>query len=481
MSKKRKQGEGTLRKRADGRWEARVVVGYDDKGLPITKNVTAMEKGKCLEKLEQLKEKCGVQLTGKVKADMEFGDWIDFWYQQYAKQKLRPTSQSGYENYIYKHVIPDIGKIPLNKLTQNDLQQFYTRLKVSGRKIRTELYGNGVSDRVVRGCHAMCRKALEKAVADGLIRTNPAIGCKLPPKKTKEMQVLTKEEMQRFMLQAKADGYFELFILELGTGMRRGELLGLQWDDLNMQTGELHICRQATTVNGNIHICAPKTKSSIRTVILPPNIVKMLAEYKKGIRSRWLFPSPLKEDAPRHPSSVRKVLERTLERAECKHIRFHDLRHTFATNALAGGMDVKTLSAIIGHISAETTLNIYTHITDNMQRSAANKIEQGFGRNEGALGGDGQTPDQPIKTPQTAKFEPKKPKIRRPGTGCITEINDHLFEGRYSPTDAHGKRTPKNIYAKTREECEEKLAELIVQMNVEIAAEKERMKSGQTA
>ena len=228
MSKKRKQGEGTLRKRADGRWEARVVIGYDDKGLPITKNVTAKEKDKCFEKLEQLKEKCGVQLTGKVKADMEFGDWIDFWYQQYAKQKLRPTSQSGYENYIYKHVIPDIGKIPLNKLTQNDLQQFYTRLKVSGRKIHTELYGNGVSDRVVRGCHAMCRKALEKAVADGLIRTNPAIGCKLPPKKTKEMQVLTKEEMQRFMLQAKADGYFELFILELGTGMRRGELLGLQ-------------------------------------------------------------------------------------------------------------------------------------------------------------------------------------------------------------------------------------------------------------
>ena len=175
------------------------------------------------------------------------------------------------------------------------------------------------------------------------------------------------------------------------------------------------------------------------------------------------------------------MLERTLERAECKHIRFHDLRHTFATNALAGGMDVKTLSAIIGHISAETTLNIYTHITDNMQRSAANKIEQGFGRNEGSLSEVEQTPDRPIKTPQTEKFEPKQPKIRRPGTGCITEINDHLFEGRYSPTDAHGKRTPKNIYAKTREECEEKLAELIVQMNVEIAAEKERMKSGQTA
>ena len=477
MTKRRKQGEGTLRKRADGRWEARVVIGYDDKGLPITKNVTAMEKGKCLEKLEQLKENCGVQLTGKVKAEMAFGDWVDFWYQQYAKQTLRPTTQSGYENMIYNHIIPEIGKIPLNKLTQNDLQQFYTRLKNGGRQVRTELYGKGLSDRMVRGCHAMCRKGLEKAVADGLIRVNPAIGCKLPPKKAKEMQVLTKEEMQRFIAQAKADGYFELFLLELCTGMRRGEIVALQWDDLNMQTGELHICRQATTVRGSIHICAPKTKSSIRTVILPPDIVKILAEYKKRVNSRWMFPSPVKEDAPYHPSAVRKVLDRTLERAECKHIRFHDLRHTFATTALANGMDVKTLSAIIGHISSETTLNIYTHITDNMQRSAANKIEQGFGRNEGSLSEVEQTPDQTVKTPQTAKFEPKQPKIRRPGTGCITEINDHLFEGRYSPTNAYGKRTPRNVYAKTREECEEKLAELITQMNAEIDAEKERLKA----
>ena len=481
MSKRRKQGEGTLRKRADGRWEARVVIGYDEKGNPITKNVTAMEKGECLEKLEQLKEKCGVQLTGKVKAEMAFGDWLDFWYQQYAKQTLRPTTQSGYENMIYNHIIPDIGKIPLNKLTQNDLQQFYTRLKNGGRQIRTELYGKGLSDRMVRGCHVMCRKALEKAVADGIIRINPAIGCKLPPKKAKEMQVLTREEMQRFMAQAKADGYFELFLLELCTGMRRGEIVALQWDDLNMQTGELHICRQATTVHGNIHICAPKTKSSIRTVILPPDIVKILAEYKKRINSRWMFPSPVKEDAPYHPSAIRKVLDRTLERAECKHVRFHDLRHTFATTALANGMDVKTLSAIIGHISSETTLNIYTHITDNMQRSAANKIEQGFGRNEGSISENKQTPDQTVKKPQTAKFEPKQPKIRRPGTGCITQINDHLFEGRYSPTNAYGKRTPKNVYAKTREECEEKLAELITQMNAEIAAEKERLKTERSA
>lgn len=254
--------------------------------------------------------------------------------------------------------------------------------------------------------------------------------------------------------------------------MRRGEIAALQWNDLNMQTGKLYICRQVTVVKGGSYMCAPKTKSSIRTVILPPDIVRILAEYKKRINSRWMFPSPVKEDSPRHPSSVRAVLERTLERAECKHLRFHDLRHTFATNALAGGMDIKTLSTIIGHISSETTLNIYTHITDNMQRSAAGKIERGFGRNEGTLGGDGQTPDRAPETPARAKFEPKQPKIRRPGTGCIFRISEKKWEGSYSPKLPNGKRKKFNIYADTREECEERLAEMIKQKNAEIAAEK---------
>ena len=141
-----------------------------------------------------------------------------------------------------------------------------------------------------------------------------------------------------------------------------------------MQTGELHICRQVTVVKEASYICAPKTKSSIRTVILPPDIVRILEKYKKRINSRRMFPSPVKEDSPRHPSSVRAALERTLERAECKHLRFHDLRHTFATNALAGGVDAKTLSGILGHFSAGFTLDTYKHITNDMQRCAAEKI-----------------------------------------------------------------------------------------------------------
>ena len=121
MAKKRKYGGGTVRKRSDGRWEARVVIGYDDNGNPKTKNVLAKTKAECLKRLEELKEKYAPPVT-KCSPGMSFGDWMDFWYQNYCKPQLRLNTQLGYEDRIYKHIIPEIGSISLNKLTQNDLQ-----------------------------------------------------------------------------------------------------------------------------------------------------------------------------------------------------------------------------------------------------------------------------------------------------------------------------------------------------------------------
>ena len=477
MSKKRKRGSGMLRKRSDGRWEARVVIGYDEKGLPITKNVTALEKSKCLEKLEKLKSEIGFINKDTVKSDMSFGEWLDFWYRQYTKITLRPTTQAAYENRIYNHIIPEIGKKKLSELTQNDLQQFYARLKKSGRLQYTDNLGKGLSDRMVRSCHGICRTALDKAVTDGIIWENPAIGCKLPPKKSREMQVLSIEEMQRFLIQAKYDGYFEILLLALTTGMRRGEVMGLQWNDLNFKTGELNIKRQAYYVKGEIIVSEPKTKSSIRTIILPKSVVSVLSELRKTVNSRWMFPSPVKEDTPRNPHTVYKKMQLILERCGCKKIRFHDLRHTFATTALANGMDVKTLSAIIGHVSSKTTLDIYLHSTDSMQRQAADKIDRGICKNEGGQNDCGRVAAESRKEPPQANFEPVKGKYRKPGTGCITKINDHLYEGRYSPKGADGKRIARNIYARTEEECEKLLKEMIVKMKAEIQAEKERLKA----
>ena len=184
--------------------------------------------------------------------------------------------------------------------------------------------------------------------------------------------------------------------------------------------------------------------------------------------------SPKVEGMPRDPSAVYGMMQVILERAECKKLRFHDLRHTFATTSVAKGMDIKTLSTILGHVSSKTTLDIYLHSTEEMKKEAAEKINARFNKD---TNGNEETITEEQEKPPQAKFEPKKGKMRKPGTGCISKINDHLYEGRYSPKDAYGKRMARNIYAPTREECEEKLVVLIKEMKAEIAEQKAKLKN----
>lgn len=473
MGKRRPSDDGMVRKREDGRWEGRIVVGHDEKGLPKTKNVLAKTKSECSAKLNALK----ASLQGpsepkqrKPNADMTFGAWLDHWYQRECKPKIRPKTQADYENRIYQHVIPELGAIPLARLTAADLQQFYNRLKEGGRLLRVEQYGPGLSDRMVKSCHVTCRMALDQAVAQGLILKNPALSCKAPVTRPKEMQVLTGEEIQRLPIQAKEDGCFELLLLELTTGLRRGEILALRWDDLDFRTGTLRVERQVQRIQGKLAVSQPKTRASSRSILLPTPVLKILEQYRQSVTSRWMFPSPRKGDSPRDPTAVRKKLSAVLKRAGCPAARFHDLRHTFATSALEHGMDVKTLSTVIGHVSSATTLNVYAHVTDEMRQKAADKIDRAITGREPP---QGKAPKPPGRT----AFQPVKGKYRKPGTGCISQINDHLWEGRYSPK-VNGRRMARNVYAKTEAECEEKLAELIREMKAEIAAGKERQKQG---
>ena len=191
MAKRRKRGDGSIHLRKDGRWEGRYVVGRNEKGLPITKNVLAKTQAECAKKLAQLREQLEAPPPEQPKASVRLGDWLSHWYQDYKKPNLRPNTQMSYERRIYQHIIPALGQIPLDKLTTGDIQQFYTQAKQGGRLLRTELYGEGLSDQTIRGIHTTLHGALKQAVEEHLIARNPADGCKLPSAKGREMQVLT--------------------------------------------------------------------------------------------------------------------------------------------------------------------------------------------------------------------------------------------------------------------------------------------------
>jgi len=332
-----------------------------------------------VEKLKTLKDALAPPAPPRTRADMPFGDWMEHWYETYSKPAARPGTRRIYESYLRLYISPGLGHIPLNRLTAKDMQQFFVWLKTEGRADQSD-GKTGLADSQLCNIHSLCRRALEKAVSGNLIPQNPASGCKLPPARKGEMNLLSRESMQKLLIQAKEEKYYELFLLEFATGLRLGKLTALQWEDLNLTTGELRISEQAVVIGSEVVVTEPRTKAAVRTLLLPPKVLEVFREYRNRNPSRWLFPSPKKEDSPLLPSVVRQRLHRLLDHAGCERVRFHDLRHTFATNALAHGMDIKTLSTILGHVSAATTLNTYSHITEEMRRQAAAKIDAGIAK-----------------------------------------------------------------------------------------------------
>ena len=305
-----------------------MVIGYDDKGLPKTKNVLAKTKSECVEKLKTLKDALAPPAPPRTRADMPFGDWMEHWYETHSRPAARPGTRRIYEGYLRLYIRPGLGHIPLNRLTAKDMQQFFVWLKTEGRADQSD-GETGLADSQLRNIHSLCRRALEQAVSENLIPRNPASGCKLPPARKGEMNVLSRESMQKLLIQAKEEKHYELFLLEFATGLRLGELTALQWEELNLTTGELRISKQAVVIGSELVITEPKTKAAVRTLLLPPKVLEVFREYRKRNVSRWLFPSPKKEDSPLLPSVVRQRLHRLLDHAGCERMRFHDLRHPY--------------------------------------------------------------------------------------------------------------------------------------------------------
>ena len=275
MPKKRANGEGSLRKRKDGRWEGRYTAGCDPTtSKPIHKSVLAKTQSEAKEKLKQAIAEAEKLDMSRAKS-YTLGAWIKLWYEVYAEPRLREKTKDYYLNYVDNHIIPELGNTSLEKLT---------------------------------------------------------------------------------------------------TGLRRGELLALLWTDLDVENMTISVSKQVNRLNGELVVSQPKTPNSIRKLAIPQRAVDLLVEeHSKHPHSPHLFVSP-KTGTMFDPDAFRRTHDKILKAIGAEHIRFHDLRHTFATLSLKYGVDVKTLSGALGHYDAGFTLSTYTHATEGMKRDAADTI-----------------------------------------------------------------------------------------------------------
>lgn len=376
MAKRRANGEGNIRKRKDGRWEGRYTAGHDpETGKQLFKNVLGKTQAEVKDKLNAALEELK-RIDVLVSDQMTTGEWLDTWLEHYAKPLMRATTYNNYETLIRLYIKPYVGEVKLNKLTTLQIQKLYNRLLTNGRFDRPEAKDQpkGLSGKTVRNIHTVIHSACEKAIMERILAVNPTKGCRLPKKDHTEMKVLPPEKLADFFREAKETGVFELYYLDLSTGLRRGELLGLKWSDIVFENRTLEVKRQIQRVNGVIQETAPKTRNAYRKILLPVEDVEILQQYREQqtLESEYVFSSPT--GGIMEPDCARKMLKRVLERAGLDEMRFHDLRHTFATLALQNGVDVKTLSGILGHYSAGFTLETYAHVTAQMQEDAANKV-----------------------------------------------------------------------------------------------------------
>ncbi len=374
-SRRRPQGDGMVRKRDDGRWEGRIVIGHKKNGAPMYKSVFGNTQKSTLKQLHQLIDLYrDVDLTEECR--MTLGEWMDKWLDEYMIFKIKENTLDGYRAIVEHQIKRFLGDKQLAYLTTADIQKFYNKIKKEGRVKPHPLLGYALSDSVVRKIHMTLHEALDAAVKERFIVRNPTNGTTIPKKSYGEKQVLGDSQLDRFMEAIRKEPYwYDFFYVEIMTGLRRGEICGLKWTDIDFTAGTMSVRRSVGRVRvGGIAIGETKTNAGTRRIIMPPSVAELLKTKKDNAINEWIFPHYMKPSDPLHPDTAYNKLKTILKRVELPLIRFHDLRHTFATHAMQGGVDAKTLAGMLGHSNASFTLDTYTHVTADMQQNASELV-----------------------------------------------------------------------------------------------------------
>lgn len=378
MPKRRGNGEGSIYRRLDGVWVGQISVGYDPatgklKRKSFYGKTRAEVAAKITRALQEIKTGTFIEPT-----QATFGEWLDKWLTSYKKGQLKPSTYESYEMLINVHIKPALGKVPLAKLQAHMLQSFYNEKLAKGRVDGK----GGLSTRMVRYLHAIIRQALQQAVKEGLLSRNVADATNPPAVKSKQMRPLTEEELLAFFEAARGDRLFPAYVLAATTGLRRGELLGLCWDCVDLEHGIITVKRQLLALkDGPTLEETTKSKSGRRSVVLTDDAIRELKAWRKRQAQEKLLMGEAYQDnglvfckedgTPLDPREFTKRFQRLLEKAGLPKVRLHDLRHTHASLLLARGVHPKVVQERLGHSSITITLDLYSHLAPGLQEAAA--------------------------------------------------------------------------------------------------------------
>ena len=330
MAKRRPAGDGMVRRREDGRWEGRIVIGHKENGEPLFRHVYAKTQKALLDKLHQNIE-CyrDVELTEDSR--MTLGEWLDRWLAEYKAGTVRPGTLKSYRCYIEYYIKPQLGDKQISLISQQDIQRMYRRLKTEGRIHEHPEMDHQLSDSMVRHIHSTLHAALKDAVHAHVIPRNPTEGTTAPKPNYKPKRILTRAELDAFLAVVEQDEVWrDFFQTELMTGLRRGEICGLQWSDFDGDTGTLKVCRTLHSQRkGEYTVGETKTNQGMRTIILPHSVTEILRRRKADAISQWIFPDPVKPEDPVDSNAAYRRMKTLLQRAGLPSIRFHDLRHPY--------------------------------------------------------------------------------------------------------------------------------------------------------
>jgi integrase len=316
---------------------------------------------------------------------------LDEWLPDREPPKLRATTYANYQTQIRTHVLPALGSVELQRLTPAQLNTFYRTLLASGRRD-----GQGLAPKTVKNIHAILHRALKDAMRWGYVVRNVADAVDPPKGGSPEMQVWTPEQLRAFLAHARTDRLYAVWLLVATTGMRRGELAGLRWVDVDLDAGRASPRRPRVVVNYAVEASEPKTAKGRRSVALDAVTVAALREHRARQAEERALVGPLWHDsglvftrpdgAPIHPDLISDWFGRLAREAGLPKIRLHDVRHSYASAALAAGIPAKVVSERLGHATIQITLDTYSHVLPGLDAQAAETVAR-------LILGDGSAPD----------------------------------------------------------------------------------------